>query len=86
MAITEAQRQVLSPVAITLLEMREAEDRGDQVEFYRLLRKLPVPAETLMAIKNHEPLGAAFIRELGLNTEVADAKYGPGWMDREGWV
>ena len=85
MAITEAERQVLTPTTITLLEMREAEERGDMEEFYRVLRKLPVPAETLMALKNHDPLGARFIRELGLNTELADAKYGPGWIDREGW-
>lgn len=86
MAITEAQREVLPRDVIVLMEMREAEARGDQAEFYRLIRELNVPAETLMAIKNHEPLGAKFIRELRLKTDLADAKYGPGWMDREGWA
>lgn len=68
--------------------MREAEQRGDMETFYRLLRELPVPAETLMAIKvgSWPPgTGAKWIREVGLNTELADAKYGPGWLDREGW-
>lgn len=85
MAITEAQREVLPRDVIVLMEMREAENRGDMAEFYRLIRQLNVPAETLMALKNHESLGPQFIREMGLKTDLADAKYGPGWMEREGW-
>ena len=42
---------------------------------------LTVPPETLMAFKTCGD--ADLIREMGMNTTLADEKYGPGWLDRE---
>ena len=52
---------------------------GDNEEYYRLMRELNVPAETLMALKKGGHTD--FIRERGLKTDLADAKYGPDWLD-----
>ena len=65
-----------------LVEMWEAEDRGDQAEAARLFSALECPAHTLMAIKNSMPGGRDFILRNNLNTRLADEKYGPGWLDR----
>ena len=68
------------------MEMREAEARGDQVEFYRLTRELKRPGRDAHGDQEPRAAGAEVHPELGLKTDLADAKYGPGWMDREGWV
>ena len=47
----------------------------------RLFSKLEVPAHTLMAIKNSFPDGVDMIREMNLNTRLADKKYGPDWLE-----
>ena len=46
----------------------------------RLLSKLEVPAQTLMAIKKVR--GAVWILSRNLNTRLADEEYGPDWLDR----
>ena len=78
---TAEERAALSDNLKIVLAMMEAEDRGDQAEADRLLSTLEVPAHTLMAIKEM-PGGVNYIRELNLNTRLADEKYGPGWLDQ----
>ena len=58
-----------------------AKQAGDMETYFRLLRAVPFPAEVLMFLKNcgYDD----FIRSQGLNTSLADAEYGPGWLDRE---
>ena len=53
----------------------------DFEEIDRLMRKMKFPACCLMSGK--KLFGAGFIRENGYNTEEADKKYGPGWLDRD---
>ena len=78
---TAEERAALSKNSKIILAMWEAEDRGDMEEADRLLSEVEGPAHTLMAIKN-SPGGADWIREMKLNTRLADEKYGPGWLDR----
>ena len=59
----------------------DAMDRGGLEEAMPFIRKIKFPACSLMATK--KLFGADYIREEGLNTEKADAKYGPGWLDRD---
>lgn len=74
-------RETLDPDLVVIGDMLDAKDRGDEAEFGRLIRQLHVPAYTLMALK--ECGYADYIRERGLNTELADAEYGAGWLDAE---
>ena len=69
----------------TLDAMADARERGDMDAYYRLLRGRQLSPESLMALKNMPGMGAAFIRAKGLDTSRADARYGPGWLDRAGW-
>ena len=80
---TDEERAALPERSKIVLAMMEAEDRGDMAEADRLLSTLEAPPEALMAIKNSFPNGADYIRELNLNTRLADEKYGPGWLDRD---
>ena len=79
---TDEERAVLSENSRILVEMWEAEDRGDMAEADRLFSTLECPAHTLMAIKNSYPGGKDFIRRKNLNTRLADEKYGLDWLDR----
>ena len=79
---TDEERAALSENSQILVAMWEAEDRGDMAEADRLFSKLEVPAHTLMSIKNSFPDGVDMIREMNMNTRLADEKYGPGWLDR----
>ena len=63
------------------VDWADAWDRGDREEFKRLTRKFKFRAESLMATKKF--FGADYIRKEGLNTENADIKYGPGWLDKD---
>ena len=79
MKLTEAQRAELPPELVTISDAMNAEKTGDMETFYALIRTIPAPASTLMALKK---CGYAdFIRDRGLNTSLADAEYGPGWLD-----
>ena len=55
--------------------------RKDREEADRLRPLVKYEAESLMLFKNE--YGAEFVRSRGYNTEKADKKYGPGWLDRE---
>ena len=79
---TAEERAALSDNSKIILAMWEAEDRGDMAEADRLLSALEAPAHTLMAIKNSVPGGVEFIREMNLNTRLADERYGPDWLEQ----
>ena len=68
-----------------LSAMNDARESGGPDEYYRLLPDLQIPAASLIAIKNTPGMGTALIRRLRMNTSLADARYGPGWLDRDGW-
>ena len=59
----------------------DAMDHGGLEEAKPFIRKIKFPACSLMATK--KLFGADYIRKEGLNTEEADAKYGPGWLDED---
>ena len=59
----------------------DAVARRDFESAAQIVRKMKFPACHLMAGK--KLFGADFIRERGYNTELADAEYGPDWLDRE---
>ena len=82
MKLTTLERETLPRDLVVVADMFEAQDRGDEVEYYRPFRELNVPAETLMGLKRSGR--SNLIRELGLKTDLADAKYGPGWLDEPG--
>ena len=63
------------------IEFVRALRRKDKEEMDRLRRLVKFEAESLMLFKNE--YGAEFVRSRGYNTEKADKKYGPGWLDRE---
>ncbi len=79
MRVTGLDRHALPRDLVVVGDMLDAKDRGDNEEYYRLMRELNVPAETLMALKKGGHTD--FIRERGLKTDLADAKYGPDWLD-----
>ena len=81
LSLTEEQREALPRGARVVADILAAKDRGDMDEYYRLFSELEVSAETLMAVKRCQ--GADYIRKRNLRTHLADAKYGPGWLDRE---
>jgi len=51
-----------------------------QADEERLRKMMMLSPHSLMAIKRE--IGSDRIRELGLRTDLADAKYGPDWLDR----
>ena len=64
-----------------LAEFIDAVGRDDDKRADELRPKIKFAACSLMATK--KLFGADYIRRRGYNTEKADAKYGPGWLDRE---
>ena len=81
MELTEEQRAKADPILLTISDAIDAKRRGDFETYIELIRTVPVPAHTLMAIKKCGH--ADTIRKYDLNTSLADEKYGPGWLDRE---
>lgn len=81
MAMTSEQKAKLDPEMRELAEAVEALNRNDLEAASEHMSHVPVPAGTLMALKKCGD--ADRIRRLRLNTSLADAKYGPGWLDRE---
>ncbi len=55
--------------------------RRDLEEADKLVRKIKFPACCLMAGK--KLFGADFMRENGYDTEEADKRFGPDWLDRD---
>ena len=76
MKLTEAQRKEMNPVLVTISDAMNAHQAGDMDTFCELMRTVPIPASTLLAIKKAG--NADVIREQGLNTSLADAEFGPG--------
>ena len=62
-------------------DLIDAIGRRDEETAVKLQAKIKWPAWGLKAGK--ELFGAGFIREQCFNTELADEKYGPDWLDRE---
>ena len=58
----------------------DACEAGDDAEADRLRRLALFRPESLMAIKIAR--GADHLRERGYRTDLADRKYGHGWLDR----
>ena len=58
-----------------------AKQAGDMETYFCLMRIVPIPAEILLFLKQCG--NADFIRPEGLNTSLADAKFGLGWLNRE---
>ena len=81
MPITEEQRARLDPEMRALSDALVAMRRDDMATACEHMSKVPIPPETLMAFKTCGD--ADLIREMGMNTTLADEKYGPGWLDRE---
>ena len=80
MAMTAEQMAKLDPEMRSLANAVEALKRNDLAATSEHMSRVPVPAETLMALKKCGD--ADRIRRLRLNTSLADEKYGPGWLDR----
>ena len=59
----------------------EAMDRDDEEAMAKYRRLIKLTPGNLMAMKIL--CGANYIREMGYNTEYADAEYGLGWLDRK---
>ncbi len=55
--------------------------RKDKEEASRLRPLVKFEAESLVLMK--QKFGAEYVRSRGYNTEKADKKYGPGWLDQE---
>ena len=81
MELTEAQRTELDPAMVMVSDALNAKQAGDMETYFKLFRAVPIPAEILMYLKSCGH--ADFIRSQGLITSLADAEYGPGWLDRE---
>ena len=81
MGMTAEQRNRLDPEMRAIADALDALDRDDLDTACEHMSKVPAPPETLMALKKCGD--AERIRRLGLNTSLADEKYGPGWLDRE---
>ena len=62
-------------------EFTKALNNGDEEAAADLRTKIKWPAWSLMSGK--KVLGADYIRKKGYNTELADRKFGTGWLDRE---
>ena len=79
--VATSAAEAADPVAQALRSALAAKKAGDFEGYIKHLQVVPVPADTLMAIK--ECGNADVIRKHNLNTSLADEKYGPGWLNRE---
>lgn len=80
MNVTEGQLKWADEQLALVRGGMAAKRAGGMETYYRIARKLEVPAETLLSFK--KVWCADFVRELGFNTKCADEKYGPDWLDR----
>lgn len=62
-----------------LADIFDAKERGDEHLAWELMRKVDFPAEALMAAKMAN--GADWIKQKGLRTHTAEAKYGRNWLN-----
>ena len=77
MELTETQRAELDPAMVMLSDALNAKKAGDMETYFKLFRAVPIPAEILLHFKRCGHTD--FVRSL--NTSLADAEYGPGWLD-----
>jgi hypothetical protein len=61
-------------------KMAEAEKRGDDAEFMRLAKIIPLDPNVAMA--NLEVYGKEHLLSMGFDLTEADLKWGEGWMDK----
>jgi hypothetical protein len=57
-----------------------AEKAGDMAKIGEILRQIPVSATLIMNLK--KAVGPDVMRNLDLNYEEAEARYGPDWLYR----
>jgi len=62
------------------LQLNDAVIADDDAEVDRMMRRIAMPASVLSALKTG--MGADWIRSRGLRTDLADAEFGHGWLDR----
>lgn len=60
-------------------EFKDAVKRDDQELVNKLIRKIPMEPEVLMAFGS--TLGKNFILEVGYDLTQANMRYGEGWLD-----
>ncbi len=60
-------------------QLRAAEARGDNEEYDRILRLIPIVPHVAKAAK--EVFGRDFIISSGFDITEANMKYGEGWLD-----
>lgn len=77
--LTEDEYDRLPDEDKTLHDLVVAQGKGDWKTADRLMTLIDFPAEALMAIKRVK--GADRIRELGVRTATAEAKYGKDWLN-----
>jgi hypothetical protein len=77
--LPDAEREGLTQNGIYLAESQAAGEAGDEETAWAWLKYAELPAYALMTMKVN--LGADFIREKGLRTETAEARYGKNWLE-----
>lgn len=65
-------------------QLHEAKDRGDEKEYERILRLIPIDADVAKAAK--DVWGKEFVLSAGFDLTEADMKFGEGWLDEKGWL
>ena len=71
--LTPEEREILRQVG-------EARDRGDEKEYLRLARKIPLEPAIAKAAK--DTFGAQFLIDNGYNLTWANEKYGQDWLTK----
>ena len=78
MKLTDAQRAELAPEMVMFADALEAKKIGDMDTYWKLFRAIPMPPAVLLRLKR-----AGFADYIPtLNTSLADAEFGPDWLDR----
>ncbi|GHU34761.1 hypothetical protein AGMMS50256_28840 [Betaproteobacteria bacterium] len=77
--LPDTEREGLTQNGIYLAESQAAGEAGDEETAWAWLKYAELPDHALMTMKVN--LGADFIREKGLRTETAEARYGKNWLE-----
>lgn len=80
MAVMKVEQSFLDKMQ-AIGDYLDALKQGDEEAKSRILPAIPIHPEGLQVLK--ELFGADYIRRRGYNTELADAKYGPDWLDKD---
>ena len=70
----------MSPRLQMAMQLNEAIIADDDARTGQMMRQMTLPASVLSALKTG--MGADWIRSRGLRTDLADAAFGHGWLDR----